>query len=128
MTRNDRSPKSTPSASSADDIVSAHIQNLTEQIQALRLDLELTKTELRLTRSQLRSQKTQLPQKPTAKDIFEIGDIVKITNSYRNQKGITGTVISIGTSQVTFQAPHQRTGKLTEYKRKFTNLELIRRN
>jgi uncharacterized NAD(P)/FAD-binding protein YdhS len=83
--------------------IDREIQNLINELEDLRIEFN-TKSDIitrKLTRLRRQVNKTQKEQFIT--DELEIGELVRITNSYKGQKGTTGIIERITEKQVTIR-------------------------
>jgi hypothetical protein len=97
------------------------INDLIEELHNLRLDFERRSEviSLRLNRLQRRQNPPEIAI-PRRGNPYSEQDIVRITNNYRNQRGIQGTVIRVTRRQVVLLADNNQ-----RYTRSYNNVELV---
>ena len=87
------------------------VQELTSELSALNLGISdtLVKLEREEARNNTERRRTGFTLGRRQRDLFCVGDIVQVTNSYKgtqgNLKGKTGTVLAVGSSFITIDIP-----------------------
>ncbi len=81
------------------------LNKLTKDLERLQIEINKVKKEINVIKSK---QNIEEPTVTHKKRVLKLGDTVIVTGTYRNRKGVTGTIVKITPAQVRLKPDNGR--------------------